>query len=88
MRHLIAPACLLLLAACAADKPDVVASAAAPAAAASGPQVICRREKIMGSNMNQTVCEPTTLDNDGAKKVLQDWRTQSAVVNGAQPGTH
>lgn len=89
MRHLITTASLLLLAACASEQPVTVASAdgaAAPAAAASQPKVYCHREKIMGSNMTETVCEPAKLDNDGAKAVLQEWRNQSAITNPPRAG--
>lgn len=80
MRPLIAAASLLLLAACAAEQPTTVASAdaaSAPAAASSSPKMYCHREKITGSNMTQTVCEPAELDNDGAKNVLREWRDQA-----------
>ena len=81
MRSLITVTSLLLLAACASEPPPTTVAAAgaapAPAAAASGPKMYCHREKITGSNMTQTICEPGELDNDGAKNVLREWRDQA-----------
>jgi len=90
MRHLIAPACLLLLAACAADPsstvvasaaPAVAVAASAPAAAASGAKMVCHREEATGSHFSHTVCEPEDQDNSAAKDAARAWADQNTRVN-------
>ena len=84
MRHLIAPACLLLLAACADPQPAVVASAAAasaPAVGASAPKMVCHKEEATGSHFNHTVCEPEDQDNSAGKEAARAWADQNKRVN-------
>ncbi len=84
MRHLIAPACLLLLAACADPQPAVVASAvaaSAPAGGASAPKIVSHKEEATGSHFSHTVCEAEDQDNSDAKDSARAWADQSKRVN-------